>query len=107
MILLSNVDQLTRDAQHALRRTMEKYISTCRLILCANSTSRVLPAIRSRCVRIRVPAPTGPEIKNILHSICKREGLHLPDEFANRVIEASGRNLRRAILMLEACKVEQ
>lgn len=107
MVLLSNVDQLTRDAQHALRRTMEKYISTCRLILCANSTSRVLPAIQSRCVRIRVPAPTASEIKTILHLICKREGLIISDELTNRVIEASDRNLRRAILMLEACKVEQ
>lgn len=106
-MLLSNVDHLTRDAQHALRRTMEKYVGTCRLILCANSTSRVLPAIRSRCVRIRVPAPTAAEIKNILHSICKREGLNLPDGLANRIIEVSNRNLRRAILTLECCKVEQ
>lgn len=107
VVVLSNVDQLTRDAQHALRRTMEKYINSCRLILCANSTSRVLPAIRSRCVRIRVPAPTASEIKAILQSISKREGLTLPDELASRIIEASNRNLRRAILMLEACKVEQ
>ncbi|KAL0101402.1 hypothetical protein PUN28_018909 [Cardiocondyla obscurior] len=107
VVLLSNVDQLSREAQHALRRTMEKYINTCRLILCANSTSRVLPAIRSRCVRIRVPAPTDSEIKNILYSICKREGLTLHEELANRLIAASERNLRRAILILEACKVEQ
>ncbi|XP_043483020.1 replication factor C subunit 3 [Leptopilina heterotoma] len=107
VVLLTNVDQLTKDAQHALRRTMEKYISTCRLILCANSTSRVLPAIRSRCLGIRVPAPTVPEVKNILHSIIKREGLNLPDELATRLAETSERNLRRAILMLEACKVEQ
>lgn len=107
VVLLTNVDQLTKDAQHALRRTMEKYVATCRLILCANSTSRVLPAIRSRCLGIRVPAPTVGEIKSVLHSICKREGLTLPDELAIRLAETSGRNLRRAILMLEACKVEQ
>ncbi|CAL7933359.1 unnamed protein product [Xylocopa violacea] len=107
VILLTNVDQLTKDAQHALRRTMEKYISTCRLILCANSTSRVLPAIRSRCLAIRVPAPSISDIKNILYFICKREGLTLPDELAVRLAETSGRNLRRAILMLEACRVEQ
>ncbi|XP_015590067.1 replication factor C subunit 3 [Cephus cinctus] len=107
VVLLTNVDQLTKDAQHALRRTMEKYVATCRLILCANSTSRVLPAIRSRCLGIRVPSPTIPEITSILNSICKREGLNLPDKLATRVAEASGRNLRRAILMLEACKVEQ
>ncbi|XP_014297817.1 replication factor C subunit 3 [Microplitis demolitor] len=107
VVLLTNVDQLTKDAQHALRRTMEKYITTCRLILCANSTSRVLPAIRSRCLGIRVPAPTIDEIKSVLHIISKKESIILPDELASRLALSSGRNLRRAILMLEACKVEQ
>lgn len=107
VVLLTNVDQLTKDAQHALRRTMEKYVATCRLILCANSISRVLPAIKSRCLGIRVPAPSISDIKLILHSVSKREGLTLPDELATRIASASGRNLRRAILMLEACKVEQ
>ncbi|XP_046743005.1 replication factor C subunit 3 isoform X1 [Diprion similis] len=107
IILLTNVDQLTKDAQHALRRTMEKYMATCRIILCANSTSRVLPAIRSRCLGIRIPAPKINEITTILESICKREGLTIPHELAIRIAEASERNLRRAILMLEACKVQQ
>ena len=41
---------------------MEKYINSCRLILCCNSTSRVIPAIRSRCLAIRVAAPTIDEV---------------------------------------------
>ena len=46
---------------------MEKYVATCRLILCVNSTSRVIPAIKSRCLGIRVASPTHDEIVAILN----------------------------------------
>lgn len=62
VIVIVEVDKLTRDAQHGLRRTMEKYVGSCRLILCCNSTSRVIPAIRSRCLAVRVAAPTIDEV---------------------------------------------
>ena len=107
VIVLSEVDELTKDAQHALRRTMEKYVATCRIILSVNSTSRVIPAIRSRCLGIRVAAPNPQEMCNILQSISKRENIVLPSELAERIVDKSERNLRRAILMLEACKVQQ
>ena len=55
--LLNEVDRLSKEAQHGLRRTMEKHSQACRLILICNSVSKVLDAVRSRCLPIRVAAP--------------------------------------------------
>ncbi|XP_075812694.1 replication factor C subunit 3-like [Microtus pennsylvanicus] len=107
VVLLTEVEKLTKHAQHALRRTMEKYMSTCRLILCCNSTSKVIPSICSRCLAIRVPAPSIDDICSVLSSVCKKEGLALPSELAHRLAEKSCRNLRKALLMCEACRVQQ
>ncbi|OWF53912.1 replication factor C subunit 3-like [Mizuhopecten yessoensis] len=107
VVILTEVDRLSVDAQHALRRTMEKYMATCRLILCCNSTSKVIPAIRSRCLGVRVAAPSIEQIGQILQSVCKKEGLSLPLELATKIAKKSNRNLRRALLMCEACRVQQ
>jgi len=106
VIILTESDKLSKDAQHALRRTMEKYSATCRLVLCANSTSKIIPAIRSRCLNVRVSAPTNEEIVGVLQLVCKKEGLNLPSQLAEKIAEKSRRNLRRALLMTETCKVE-
>ncbi|KAF2288155.1 hypothetical protein GH714_004702 [Hevea brasiliensis] len=107
VLVLNEVDKLSREAQYSLRRTMEKYSASCRLILCCNSSSKVTEAIRSRCLNVRINAPSEEQIVKVLEFIGKKEGLQLPPGFAVRIAEKSNRSLRRAILSFETCRVQQ
>lgn len=102
VVVINEADHLTRDAQAALRRTMEKYSPNLRLILLANSTSNIIAPIRSRTLLVRVAAPTEEEICAVLKAAGKREGWAEADGLNRRIARESGRNLRRALLMFEA-----
>ncbi|KAJ5175868.1 Replication factor C subunit 5 [Penicillium canariense] len=102
VVVINEADHLTRDAQAALRRTMEKYSPNLRLILLANSTSNIIAPIRSRTLLVRVAAPTENDICSALRVAAKREGWTEADGLNKRIAKESGRNLRRALLMFEA-----
>ena len=107
LLVLNEVDRLSKEAQHSLRRTMEKYSSACRLVLCCTNVSKVIEPVRSRCLCIRVAAPTTAGVRDALCHVATAEGLVLPDPLADKLAENSERNLRRALLSLEACRVAQ
>ena len=102
VVVINEADHLTRDAQAALRRTMEKYSPNLRLILLANTTANIIAPIRSRTLLVRVAAPTEDDICQALKLAAKNEGWPNAPGLNKRVAEASGRNLRKALLMFEA-----
>ncbi len=62
--------------------------------------------MRSRCLAIRVPAPSHEDIAQLLTNVAKRESCQCPHELAMKISLHSDRNVRRAVLMLEAAKVQ-
>lgn len=102
VVVINEAEHLSRDAQAALRRTMEKYSPNLRLILIANSTANIIAPIRSRTLLVRVAAPTEDEIVAVLTDVGRKEQLDVKLGLCKRVAEESGRNLRRALLMFEA-----
>ncbi|KAM6490552.1 P-loop containing nucleoside triphosphate hydrolase protein [Amanita muscaria] len=106
VVIINEADSLSRDAQAALRRTMEKYMSNLRIILCANSTSRLIPPIKSRCLLMRVAAPSEEDMMDVLQNVAKRVGFDLPPDAADKIVDDAEGNMRKAILVLEALKMQ-
>ncbi len=102
IILLDESDALTSDAQHALRRTMERYTHTCRFILDCNYSSKIIAPIQSRCAVFRFKRLNEPAISKVLTAIAKGEKLTLDPKAAEAIIQASEGDMCRAINLLQA-----
>lgn len=105
VVVLTEVDHLSLQAQQALRRTMEQYTATCRLILVCSSLTKVIAPLRSRCLGIRLSAPSANESRSLLREVCQKEHLQCSDALLDRLVNQSAGNLRRALLCLEAARV--
>ncbi|KAL0074581.1 putative subunit of DNA replication factor C (RF-C) [Phycomyces blakesleeanus] len=102
VIVIDQADELTREAQAALRRTMEKYTSNMRLIMCCTSLSKIIAPVRSRCLLLRVSRPTVENVTKVLQKVAKEEGVNLPGNLAVKIAEHSKCNLRAALLSFES-----
>jgi DNA polymerase III delta' subunit len=56
--IVEHAERMNEDAQNALLKTLEEPPGLVTLILCADEEDRLLPTVRSRCVRLRI-APLG------------------------------------------------
>ncbi|MEK6918469.1 MAG: replication factor C small subunit [Nanoarchaeota archaeon] len=102
VIFLDEADALTRDAQNALRRTMENYSNTCRFILSCNYSSKIIDPIQSRCVLFRFTLLEKKDIAKILKKIAEGEGLEISDESIDNIYEASEGDCRRTINLIQS-----
>jgi replication factor C small subunit len=102
VIFLDEADALTREAQQALRRTMENYTSTCRFILSCNYSSKILDPIQSRCVVFRFQLLEKKDIKRRVEIIAQNEGLTITPDAFDTIYEASEGDCRRVMNFLQA-----
>lgn len=106
VVVIEEAGALSSDAQAALRRTMEKYMKSCRIILMTESASKIIAPLRSRCLAIRVGRPSCEEVASVLSKVAAKEGLKIDTKFAMCVADKANRDLRRALLILEAAHIQ-
>lgn len=107
IILLDEADALTRDAQQALRRTMENYSETCRFILDCNYVSKIIDPIQSRCAILRFKPLEKEDVVEHLREIAKKEKLKVEKNALEAIYDVTKGDMRRAINILQACSVDK
>ncbi len=103
IIFLDECDALTKEAQQALRRTMENHTSTCRFILAANYSSKIIDPIQSRCAVFRFK-PLGKEhVMEMIENVVKNENVKIAQEAKEALATIAEGDCRRATNILQSC----
>ncbi len=102
LVILDESDQMTAEAQTALRRIMEASSRTCRFVLICNYSSKIIEAIQSRCAVLRFSSLRKEDAINYLSQIAKKEGVELARGGLDTIVEFCEGDLRRAINTLQA-----
>lgn len=105
IVLINNVDNLSYYAQTSLRRTMEKYSSTCRFVMWARSLSRVIDPIKSRCYCFRINAPSNDQLFDLIAEISYKESIDLKLKDYYTILKLANRNIKKILWLLQCKKI--
>ncbi|XP_057987073.1 replication factor C subunit 3 [Hevea brasiliensis] len=102
LVLLDEADAMTKDAQFALRRVIEKYTKNTRFALICNHVNKIIPALQSRCTRFRF-APLDPiHVTERLKHVIEAEGLDVPESGLQALVRLSNGDMRKALNILQS-----
>jgi replication factor C small subunit len=102
VIFLDEADALTREAQQALRRTMENFTNTCRFIMSCNYSSKIIDPIQSRCAIFRFKLLEKKDVSAIIKKIAETEKLEVEEPAIEALYEDSEGDCRRVINLMQA-----
>ena len=101
IIILDEADEMTSDAQTALRRIIEDTAKFCRFILIANNISKIINPIQSRCAVFKFSQIDEKEIITQLKTVLKKENGKADEKGLKEIAEYAEGDLRHAINLLQ------
>ena len=102
IIILDEADEMTSDAQTALRRIIEDAAKICRFILIANNVSKIIEPIQSRCAAFKFTSVSEEGIIARLEEIAKKEKVKTDKNGLKAIYEYTEGDLRHAINLMQA-----
>uniref|UniRef100_A0A0K0F7K2 Probable replication factor C subunit 5 (inferred by orthology to a C. elegans protein) n=1 Tax=Strongyloides venezuelensis TaxID=75913 RepID=A0A0K0F7K2_STRVS len=102
LVILDEADAMTKEAQGALRRVIEKFTDNVRFCIICNYLSKIIPAIQSRCTRFRF-TPVNPSlISSRLRMITRQEKVDIDEEGEKALMNLCGGDMRRVLNILQS-----
>jgi len=102
LIILDEADEMTSDAQTALRRIIEDTSKYCRFILIANNISKIIEPLQSRCAVFKFTRISEKEVVSYLEEICKKEKIKFDEKGLKTIYSYSEGDMRHSINILQA-----
>lgn len=102
IIILDEADEMTSEAQTALRRIIEDSAKTTRFIIICNYLSQIIEPIQSRCVVFRFTRLAKEDLINHLRWICEKEKVKFEEKAIAQIFDATGGDLRHSINIMQA-----
>ncbi|OMJ14053.1 Replication factor C subunit 3 [Smittium culicis] len=103
LIVLDEADSMTQQAQAALRRVIEKYTKNVRFCIVCNYSSKIIPAIQSRCTRFRFQPLLKDQVLARMEDIIASESVDITADAKQAILDLSGGDMRRVLNILQAC----
>ncbi|MCY1154396.1 MAG: rfcS [Nitrososphaera sp.] len=102
IIILDEADEMTSEAQTALRRIIEDSARTTRFIIICNYLSQIIEPIQSRCVVFRFRRLPKEDVIDYLKMICEQQKVKYEEKALAQIYEATGGDLRHSINIMQA-----
>ncbi|PKA61556.1 hypothetical protein AXF42_Ash018844 [Apostasia shenzhenica] len=105
LVLLDEADAMTKDAQFALRRVIEKHTKSTRFALICNHVNKIIPALQSRCTRFRFAPLDADHIRERLNYVIKTEGVDVDKGGLAALVRLSNGDMRKALNILQSTQM--
>tara|TARA_B100001094_G_scaffold333280_1_gene410251 strand:- start:32886 stop:33812 length:927 start_codon:yes stop_codon:yes gene_type:complete len=103
IILLDEMDGMTKDAQNALKRIMERYAENVRFIITCNERHRIIHPLQSRCANYAFHRLKPQSMHILLTRILDSEQItHVTSDELETFIDSLHGDMRRGLTELQA-----
>lgn len=102
LVILDECDAMTKDAQFALRRVIEKYVKNVRFCLICNYVGNIISALQSRCTKFRFGPLSTEQMRGRCEDVIAEEKVSATPAGVDALLRLAEGDMRRVLNVLQS-----